>query len=101
MTTTTAWTANNLTGNYYSGLTIESRGSVSLKNIDASENGWDGVSVDNSEGTGSVTFLTTGRQLRLSNNEGSGLYIVTNGSVVLSNPYGLNAHNNGGMREFM
>ena len=96
VTTTAAWTTNDLWGNDYSGLTIYSKGGVSLKNINAWENGWEGVFVDNTEGTGTVTFTTTGRQYWLSNNGSYGLYISSNGSVTLNNQYGINARDNGG-----
>ena len=67
-----------------------------LKNISAWENGWDGINVDNAGGTGTVTFLTTGKQFWLSDNGSSGLYINSNGNVTLNNQYGLNVHNNHG-----
>ena len=96
VTTTYTWTENSLSKNDDSGLTIISKGNIYLKNINARNNNSQGVRAENINGTGTVTFITTGKLFWLSNNETYGLYIASNGNVTLSNQYGLLAIGNSG-----
>jgi hypothetical protein len=76
---------NNNTGS--SGLLITSRGSVVLKDFDATNNSEYGVFIDNSFGTGSVTVGTSrnGWSNGVWNNGYSGLEILSYGAVTVWN----------------
>ncbi len=80
-------TNNVFSGNNDSGLGITSRGAVSLENITANGNKTeDGVSIDNSAGTGVVTLIGI---LTFTNNgndnSDDGLYLRTRGNLTLAN----------------
>ncbi len=75
------------------GLTIRSKGSVTLNNVSATSNNQRGVSITNTFGSGSVTFLSTLGVNDFGGNQGTGIYIDTNGAVNLSRTSA--ANNNG------
>lgn len=78
-----------------SGLYIESAGKVSITNSGAYDNTAYGIYVKNDYGTGSVIYQTTNKKYFITNNDGSGLYIVSYGAVTVKNKYGLEAGDNG------
>ena len=91
-TTTGSFTANTAAGNGYSGLSINSKGSILVSNIDVMENGAMGMDLDNClrnwdtgvcMGTGTVTInVTIPNWLNgISDNGYDGVRILTNGAV--------------------
>ena len=75
----------NTNGN--NGLAVFSLGTITVMDLDATGNSGDGVYLDNSDGTGSVSLGTThvGWNNDLSNNWVTGLEVYSNGSVTLNN----------------
>jgi hypothetical protein len=83
---------NNLSYNGTDGIEISSLGSVSLTNISANYNGGSGAEIVNNfnpSKPGNVSLLGINR---ISNNEETGLYIESNGTVTL---YSITANDNG------
>jgi len=76
-------------------LYIRSAGNVSLKNISAFNNVERGIDVDNTYGTGGVTYQSSGSIFVVANNGQEGLSIVSKGNVNITNQYGLVAVENG------
>jgi len=84
-------TVNNSNGssfnnNGYSGLYVNSKGSVTLTNVGATDNGGLGVDVDNQQsgaGTGAVT-LTYTLDRQVSNNGDMGIQVNSNGAITLT-----------------
>ncbi|MCD6319330.1 MAG: right-handed parallel beta-helix repeat-containing protein, partial [Candidatus Desulfofervidaceae bacterium] len=94
--TTNSAHKNNWLHSNANGLFIESDGSVYMQNIDALSNGWDGIFVDNTSGTGYVTYKSTRKSNWLSDNGWSGMWIGSNGTVsVTSTRYKIVANGNG------
>jgi hypothetical protein len=88
---------NEFNLNWRWGLSIVSKGSVSVKDVTASENGQsgidgDGVEINNTYGTSGVTF--TGTNI-FNHNRDSGLDILSNGAVKLNNIIANSNGNNG------
>lgn len=83
-------------GNYWTGLAILTKGSVSLNTISASGNGipaapdWQihGMDIDATYGTGSVTLTSTLGESIFDDNDGTGININAKGSVSLSGKIG-------------
>jgi len=79
--------AANFYHNNLNGLQITTNGSVSLTNTSAMQNGEDGVNIDSTGGTGSVTIKTTTKTTTssYSYNTKYGLRVNARGSVAISN----------------
>ena len=98
VTTTGRTSSNELRWNgqsgSYSGLKIQTAGSVTIKNTGAAGNGYHGIWVDNTYGTGSVIFSTTNQSYWMGDNGFSGMYIQSNGAVSVNNKYTIWANGN-------
>ncbi len=95
----------SFSGNARFGAEIASKGALTLTNAYAEWNGDDGAILDNTAGTGGVTLAASGTNQGnyFDRNAGSGLVILTNGAVSLTNvdanenaTFGLLINNTGG-----
>jgi len=86
-------TYNSFDGNAGMGLRVLSTGNVMLTNVSASDNLRSGVSLNNSDATGSVTIQdkTSNPQSVFNNNGWEGLYVRTQGNITI---YGVSASGN-------
>ena len=85
-------------GNSGRGLDLYSKGQITLTNIRANNNSWDGLYLDNksSSGTAGITIIAgPGKGNEMKGNKGNGLYLLSNGPVILTNLYA--ANNNSGV----
>ena len=89
------------------GLKVLSKGLITLTNIQANNNGGEGVYLDNktSGGVAGITInASVGKGNQFQGNKFSGLYILTNGAVSLTNIYSVNNWtedlNTGGTQDF-
>jgi len=75
------------------GLSVQSKGAITLKNVDAGNNAGFGISLDNHLSKTNAGVIFTGRSDRswVGNNGGYGMYIYSLGKVVVSK---INASNN-------
>ncbi len=79
---------------FASGFVINTLGSVSMNTVHAENNTQDGIQIDNSAGTGSVTITSKALDSNsAANNRGNGYTIVSRGAVTVTN---LDAVYNGG-----
>ena len=88
----------NVVDNDRDGIHIESKGSVTLNGIASSGNygaGADGVYVDNSAGTGSVSVLNTKGANTFNQNNSDGLYIYSQGTISVTSATASNNSHNG------
>ena len=72
--------------NGYDGLYVNSKGNVTLTNVESNENGYFGVAVDNQQsgaGSGAVT-LTYTLDRWVSNNRDMGIQVISNGAITLT-----------------
>jgi hypothetical protein len=79
------------TGNNRDGLYITARGNVTLQNVDATDNGDEGVEIDNSTGLLGSMVQVTGSTFN--NNGGNGLRVTSEGDITLVD---VTADSNGG-----
>ena len=73
---------NTFNGNVLDGLSVNTKGAITLNNIAAWGNGWNGAYLDNTAGTGSVTLTGVNT---FNGNGLTGLQISSNGVITLSN----------------
>ncbi len=80
------------------GLTIKPFGAVTITNITVHQNAANGLTIDNSLSTGTVSILRAASEdyNNLSNNGGYGLYIYVKGAVIINNLAAENNVNEGG-----
>jgi hypothetical protein len=69
------------------GLEISSGGNITFTNVNSSQNNGNGVTLDNSSGTGNVTITNGifGSDRNYGGNTGIGLDVVSNGNITLNN----------------
>ena len=84
-----------LNENIMKGLEIYSSGNVTLNNILAVNNGLNGVFVDNTTGSGTVSILGTMGDNTISDNGGSGLAVYSNNAITIDKVIAIQNGGNG------
>ncbi len=82
---------NGFRNNGDTGVTIYSRGAVTVANVEIVDNGGLGLKIDNTYGNGGVTLnnMTNNRINWINGNSGVGIFIRSNGAVKLANTQAL------------
>jgi len=76
---------NNFNDNGYSGLAVSSSGAITLSNLTANGNAFNGVNLDNAGNPATPFNVTITGSNIFNDNDFSGLEILTHGAVLLSN----------------
>jgi hypothetical protein len=76
---------NTFNTNASNGLYVYSRGAITTNNLNASDNGTNGVYIDNSSSGLAETINLNGKNILFDNLGGSGAYVASTGGVTVNN----------------